>query len=358
MENMKNELIQKDYLDLLKNVKEEIRKTYNRMLSNAVSDITVLYFNIGKHISETRGYGKNTVENLSKDLSLEFSSGGFSETNLKAMRRFYEAYKEYDINTLPVLRIPWRSNIALLSYVKDSDERIWYANKVLNEGWSKNVLVNMISSGDYQRSTSEKVTNFDKRLPAPSNNQVKEMLKDPYAFPFITNKETKKELAIEHSMVDNISKVLIEFGKGWAYCGEQVGIIVSGVEYHIDLLFYNINLRRYFVIELKPGAFKPTHVGQLNFYVSAVDSLMKKDNDEPTIGILFCRKKDKLTAEFSLRNIESPIGVVDYKLFDDMPDFLAEHLPTTKEIESRIKILEKNGIIRKKDDLDEDYDDE
>ncbi len=276
------------------------------------------------------------------DLKLEFPNiTGFSIRNLKYMKKIAEEYPDFEFVQQFVAQIPWGHNIILLDKVKDIEERKWYINQSIINGWSRSLLMMQIESKLYQRQViAKKVTNFPMTLPDMQSDLAIQTLKDPYIFDFISLKGKVKELEIENAMIDKIKDVLVELGKGFAFVGEQYKITVSKKDYFIDLLFYHLRLKCYIVVELKAREFEPTDAGQINFYLSAIDDLVKDETDNPTIGLLLCKNKDNFTAEYALRNINSPIGVSEYKLLEDMPEYLQAQLPNVEEIELHIKDIE------------------
>ena len=238
----------------------------------------------------------------------------------------------------PVAQITWYHHIALMDKVKNADEHIWYAEQVAKNGWSRNVLVHQIESGLYQRQVlAEKVSNFESRLPSPQSELAAQTMKDPYIFDFIPFKEDMVERDIEQALVKDVTKLLLELGTGFAFLGNQYHLNVGGDDFYIDLLFYNLNLRCYVVIELKTGEFKPEYAGQLNFYLSAVDGILKKEQDNPSIGLLLCKSKNDLVAEYSLKDMSKPIGVSAYQITSNLPEELERQLPSVEDIQKRIK---------------------
>ena len=222
--------------------------------------------------------------------------------------------------------------------VKDKSKAIWYAENTIKNGWSRNVLVHQIESGLYERQAiAEKISNFENRLPAPQSELAIQTMKDPYIFDFIPFKEDMVERDIENAIVKEITSLLLELGTGFAFLGNQYHLNVGGDDFYIDLLFYNINLRSYVVIELKTGDFNPEYAGQLNFYLSAVDGILKKDTDNPSIGLLLCKSKNNLVAEYSLRDMSKPIGISEYKITNSLPEELEKQLPSVEDIQKRIK---------------------
>lgn len=222
--------------------------------------------------------------------------------------------------------------------IANPEERKWYIEKSAQNGWSRNVLVHQIESGLYQRQVlADKVTNFENRLPSPQSELAAQTMKDPYVFDFISFREDMLERDIEQALVRDVTKLLLELGTGFAFLGNQYHLNVGGDDFYIDLLFYNLNLRCYVVIELKTGEFKPEYAGQLNFYLSAVDGILKKEQDNPSIGLLLCKNKNNVVAEYSLKDISKPIGVSEYKVTSILPDELEEQLPSVEDIQKRIK---------------------
>ena len=238
----------------------------------------------------------------------------------------------------PVAQIPWGHNVVLLDKVADKVERLWYAEQSRKNGWSRNVLVHQIESDLYQRQAlAEKVSNFELRLPSPQSELAIQTMKDPYIFDFSPFKTDMMEREIEEALVKDVTKLLLELGTGFAFLGNQYHLNVGGDDFYIDLLFYNLNLRCYVVIELKTGEFKPEYAGQLNFYLSAVDGLLKQKQDNPSVGLLLCKSKNDLVAEYSLKDMSKPIGVSAYQVTSKLPEELEKQLPSVEDIQKRIK---------------------
>ena len=234
-------------------------------------------------------------------------------------------------------QLTWYHNIALLDKVKDIGVSVWYAREALKNGWSRNVLVHQIESRLYERQVlADKVTDFETILPEAESELALQTIKDPYVFDFIPFKDDMIERDIENALIKDITAFLLELGTGFAFVGHQYRLNVGGDDFYIDLLFYNLNIRSYFVIELKTGDFKPEYAGQLNFYLSAVDGLLKKDGDNPTIGLLLCKSKNNLVAEYALKDMSKPIGVSEYQITGTLPEGLAEQLPSLEDIRKRI----------------------
>ena len=305
-------------------------------------ELIILYWNIGQIILKNSKWGNKFIDNLSIDLKLEFTNAtGFSVRNLKYMKKMAEEYTDFEFVQQVVAQIPWGHNVLLMDKIKNLEERKWYINETLKNGWSRNMLKMQIDGKVYERQViTKKINNFQTTLPDVQSDLAIQTMKDPYLFDFISVRGKAKELEIENLMITKIKDVLIELGKGFAFVGNQYKIIVSDKEYFIDILFYHLKLKCYVVVELKAREFEPTDAGQLNFYLSAVDDLIKDETDNPTIGLLLCKNKDNFTAEYALRNITSPIGVSEYKLIEDIPEYLQSQLPKAEDIELHIKNIE------------------
>ena len=235
-------------------------------------------------------------------------------------------------------QIPWSHNVAIVEKVKKVDQRERYIKKTLENGWSYNVLVHQIESGLYERQAiTQKISNFESSLPTPQSELAVQTMKDPYVFDFVPFKEDMLERDIENALVKDVTALLLELGTGFAFLGNQYHLNVGGDDFYIDLLFYNLNLRCYVVIELKTGDFKPEYAGQLNFYLSAADAQLKKDTDNPTIGLLLCKNKNNLVAEYSLKDMSKPMGISEYKISSVLPEELSQQLPSVEDIQKRIK---------------------
>lgn len=330
-------------MNLYKKVFSDIKKEISRAQYKAVQvvnrELINMYWNVGKVILENSKWGNKFVNNLSVDLKLEFPQiTGFSVRNLKYMRKLAEEYPDFEFVQQVVAQIPWGHNIILLDKIKNKEERNWYIKQSITNGWSRSVLIMQISSNLYKRQASlQKVSNFSSTLPDIQSDLALQTMKDPYIFDFISLKGKAKEAEIEKAMINRIKDVLIELGNGFAFVGNQYKITVGEKDYFIDLLFYHLRLKSYIVVELKAREFEPSDVGQLNFYLSAVNDLVKSEKDNPSIGLLLCKTKDKFTAEYSLKDINKPIGVSEYKILEDMPEYLQSQLPKIEDIELHIK---------------------
>lgn len=313
-------MIDKHYVSVVESIKEQIRSAKHKAILNANKEMLILYWNIGRIINEHSTWGSKFLRNLSDEIKNEFPSAkGFSVSNLKNMARFYREYSNDEIGQSVTSQITWTHNIEVLR-VESKEQRLWYINKTIENGWSVNVLAHQIDTNLYARQKEQKkVSNFKAKLPSPQSELAQETLKDPYVFDFIELKEDSKEKDLEEALINNITKVLLEFGRGFAFVGHQYHIEVAGEDYYIDLLFYNIKLKCYVVIELKIGEFKPEYAGQLSFYLTAIDEQIKEVNDNPTIGLLLCRYKNNVVAEYTLKDMNKPMGVSEYKIKDYLP---------------------------------------
>lgn len=339
---MENKIDISKYKEIFESIRQEILKSQYKAMQAVNTEMIYMYWNIGKIILDNAEWGNKFIENLSIDLKTEFPKiQGFSSRNLRNMRNFYREYPNVEILQTLSAKLPWSHNVLLISKIKDMEIRKWYMKETIKNGWSHDVLADQIKYKLYERQAiAEKVTNFENTLPDIQSDLVLQTMKDPYIFDFITLKGQVKEKQIEDAMIEKIKNVLIELGNGFAFVGNQYKITVSDIDYFIDLLFYHLELRCYVVVELKARKFKPTDAGQLNFYLSAIDDMLRKDGDNPTIGILLCREKDKLTAEYALKDINKPVGVSEYKLLQDIPEYLQSQLPKAEDIELHIKDID------------------
>ena len=328
-----------EYLNTIESIKKEIKSAQYKAAVSVNRELIMLYYNIGKIINEHKVWGNKFIDNLAADIKLEFPNvKGYSVRNLKYMAKFAETYPDEQFVQQVVAQIPWGQNIVLLDKVNGDNTRRWYAEKTIENGWTRNVLTHQIESNLYTRQViANKVSNFENRLPSPQSELAVQTMKDPYIFDFIPFREDMVERDIENALVKDVTKLLLELGTGFAFLGNQYHINVGGDDFYIDLLFYNLNLRSYVVIELKTGDFKPEYAGQLNFYLSAVDGILKKEQDNPSIGLLLCKNKNDLVAEYALKDMSKPIGVSEYKITSNLPEELLNQLPSVEDIQKRIK---------------------
>ncbi|MFC0427973.1 PDDEXK nuclease domain-containing protein [Chryseobacterium scophthalmum] len=339
------------YISWILDLKQKIQQSQIKAAIQVNSALIEMYWDLGKEISERNfenSYGSGFFSQLSKDLRTEFPEiKGFSESNLKYCKRFYLFYNQDDENRQQLIDelsdqiflVPWGHHVTLITKCKDPKEAHFYIKKTIENGWSRAVLLNMIS-GKLIDTQGKAITNFSKTLPDYESDLIRETLKDPYIFDFINVTESYKERELENALVENISKFLIELGSGFAFVGKQVQISVGNQSFFIDLLFYHIKLKRYVVIELKTGHFEPEFAGKLNFYVTAVDKQMRDENDNATVGMIICKDKNKIIAEYSLTDLHKPLGISSYELKKILPENLRSHLPSIEDVEKELKKLQ------------------
>jgi predicted nuclease of restriction endonuclease-like (RecB) superfamily len=327
------------YALLLASVKERIQSAQIRATVAVNRELVLLYWGIGKEIlarQQEEGWGSKVVERLAKDLHAAFPHmRGLSRTNLLYMRSFAEAWPEESIVQQVVGQIPWGHNVRLLDLVKTTEERLWYAQAAVEHGWSRNVLAIQIESGLYRRQ-GKALTNFSRTLPAPQSDLAQQLLKDPYNFDFLTLSQDAQERDLELGLLDHIRKFLLELGVGFAFVGSQYPLEVGGDDFRIDLLFYHFKLRCFVVIDLKMTPFKPEYAGKMNFYLAAVDDMLKHPTDQPTIGLILCKGKNQIVVEYALRNTTTPMGIAEFRHLERLPDELKGSLPTIEEIEAEL----------------------
>jgi predicted nuclease of restriction endonuclease-like (RecB) superfamily len=331
------------YADWLGDLKNRIQTAQQRAALTVNRELVLLYWQIGRDILERQaqqGWGAKVIERLAHDLRAAFPTvKGFSRANLMYMRAFAEAWPDAEIVQQAVGQLPWGHNLVLLTKLKDPSVRVAYAQRAIEHGWSRNVLSIHIETRLLERE-GKAVSNFQARLPAPQSDLAQSTLKDPYLFDFLGVGQEADEREIESALVQHITRFLLELGAGFAFVGRQVHIEVGGDDFFIDLLFYHLKLRCYVVVELKTGAFKPEHTGQLGFYLSAVDSQVKAEEDNPTIGLLLCRTQNRVVAEYALRDSNKPIGVAEYQLLESLPKELQTSLPSIEQIERELGDVE------------------
>jgi len=302
-------------------------------------ELVQLYWQIGRDILQrqaTQGWGSKVIERLAHDLRVAFPGmKGFSRANLMYMRAFAEAWPDAAIVQQAVGQLPWGHNLVLLSRLKAPEIRLAYAQAAIEHGWSRNVLNIHIETRRLERS-GQAITNFVERLPMPGSDLAQQSLKDPYLFDFLDVGNEADEREIESALVKHITQFLLELGAGFAFVGRQVHLEVGGDDFFIDLLFYHLKLRCYVVIELKAEKFKPEHLGQLGFYITAVDRQVKAEQDASTIGLLLCKSKNEVVAEYALSDKSQPMGVAEYKLLESLPEELQTNLPSIEQIEREL----------------------
>ena len=331
-----------DYVEVLDEIKRRIQEERLRVVLSANSAMVLLYWDIGQLIlarQEQEGWGAKVIDRLSHDLSETYPDmKGLSPRNLKYMRAFAAAWPDKEIVQRAVAQLPWRQNIALLEKLSSPEERLWYAHKVREEGWSQSILVLQIKNRLHERE-GKALTNFPSTLPPADSDMAEQVFKDPYLFDFLGTADPRREREVEQGLVDHIQRFLLDLGAGFAFVGRQVLLEVGDQNFYVDLLFYHLKLRSYVVIELKAVSFDPGFVGQLNLYLSAVDDLLRHPDDRPTIGLLLCRSKNRLVVEYALRHLNRPVGVAQWEteLVNELPAELKGSLPTVEEIEAELE---------------------
>lgn len=327
------------YAAWLTELKIRIHTAQQRATLAVNRELVLLYWQIGRDIlarQAEQGWGAKVIERLAEDLRLAFPEmKGFSPRNLKYMRAFAQAWPDEAIVQEALAQLPWYHHLALLDKLPDSETRRWYAAKAIEHNWSRNILVMQIETRLLERS-GQAVSNFPMTLPKPQSDLARESLKDPYRFDFLGLTDEAQEREIEAALVKHVTEFLLELGAGFAFVGRQVLLDVGGDEFFIDLLFYHLKLRCYVVIELKGGKFKPEHLGQLGFYMTAVDRQIKHEQDNPTIGLLLCKSKNKVVAEYALGDKSQPMGIAEYKMLESLPAELQTSLPSIEQIEREL----------------------
>lgn len=303
----------------------------------------MLYWGIGKEIltrQKAEGWGAKVIDQLAKDLHQAFPDmQGFSPRNLKYMRALAEAWPDEAIVQQVVAQLPWGHNVRLLDHVKSREERLWYIHQAIEHGWSRNILEIHIESGLYRRQ-GKAVTNFQTALPPPQSDLAQQLLKDPYNFDFLTLTTEAHERDLEQGLLGHLRSFLIELGVGFAFVGSQVPLEVGGEDFKLDLLFYHLKLRCFVVIDLKMTRFKPEYAGKMNFYLSAVDDMLRHPDDKPSIGLVLCKSKSGIVAEYSLRDMGKPLGISEFRHLEKLPEQLKGTLPTIEEIEAELAVQE------------------
>jgi predicted nuclease of restriction endonuclease-like (RecB) superfamily len=327
------------YKALLADLKRRIQEAQVRAGLAVNRELVLLYWSIGREIlvrQDREGWGAKVIDSLARDLHQSFPEmKGLSPRNLKYMRALAEAWPEESIVQQAAAQIPWFHNCTLLDKVKDPLERLWYTQQTIENGWSRNVLILQIESRLYQRQ-GKAISNFQSALPQPQSDLAQQILKDPYNFDFLTLDNDARERDIERGLLDHLRQFLLELGSGFAFVGSQVPLEVGGEDYRLDLLFYHLKLRVFIVAEVKAGPFRPEYVGKMNFYLSAVDDLLRHPNDQPSIGLILCRSKEGIVVEYALRDIGKPMGIAEFRLTESLPDSLKSTLPSIEELESEL----------------------
>lgn len=329
------------YVSFVEELKGFIKKEKLATILNANQRMMMMYWHIGKAIlnkQEAEGWGAKVIDRLSADLREAFpEESGFSPRNLKYMRKFAESWGDLAIVQRTVAQIPWRSNITLMDKIKEPELRLWYAQKTIENGFGKDMLVFQIESKLHTREGNA-INNFQETMPPLDSDLAKQSFKDPYIFNFLGNAGHIKERDLEQKLIDHIQKFLLELGQGFAFVGRQVHVEVGDSDFYIDLLFYHIKLKCYIVIELKTGKLEPGHISQLNMYMNVVNDALCGKDDNNTIGLLLVKEKDRVVAEYSLAGVKNPIGISNWEneITKSLPENLKSSLPSIEVIENEL----------------------
>lgn len=336
-------ILEKDFKKIIHEIKNQIRNTQIEIFQNANMSLLKLYYNIGKIICDNSEWGNKFIDEMAHELKISFPNiKGFSVRNLKSMKKYYLICSQNKKVQTASAQIPWSHNMLILDKIKENNKRIWYMNETAINGWSYDVLGFQIKSDLYSRQVlGDKPNNFQTTLIKPQSELAKNMMKDPYILNLTTLKENYIETELEVAIVEKIKTVLLELGNGFSFIGNQYKIEVGNKEYFIDLLFYHTKLHCYIVVELKNTEFKPEYVGKVNFYLSAIDELLKDEGDNPSIGIILCRDKNRISVEYALKDINKPIGVSSYQLAKYLPSEIIKELPSEEDLNLHIDIKEK-----------------
>jgi predicted nuclease of restriction endonuclease-like (RecB) superfamily len=330
------------YAALLSGLKDRIRSARVRAAVAVNEELILLYWNIGRDIlarQTAEGWGARVIDRLARDLRRDFPEmTGLSARNLKYMRAFAEAYADEEIVQQLVARLPWGQNVRLVEAVKDPDQRLWYARQAIEHGWSRNVLIHQIDSDLFARQ-GKAITNFARTLRPPHSDLAQELVKDPYSFDFLALGPEMSERELERGLLEHLRALILELGKGFAFVGSQYLLTVGDQDYYLDLLFYHLRLRCFVVVELKIEEFRPEFAGKMNFYLSAVDDLLRHASDMPSIGIILCKDKNEVVVEYALRDSAKPIGVAGYLLSKALPPKLQADLPTVAEFAQEFPMM-------------------
>lgn len=333
---------QPEYRAWLGELKTRFRQVQLKAAVSVNTTLLQFYWDLGADIVARQtqfAWGSGFLSQLSADLMREFPEvKGFSERNLKYIRQWHLFWREAANGQQPVAHlsaIPWGHNLAILTKCKQHDEALYYVQATQAYGWSRSVLLHQIESGLWQRE-GQAVTNFAQTLPAVQSELATQVLKDPYMFDFLSLTKEHSERELETGLVQHITQFLLELGAGFAYMGRQVPLQVGERDFFLDLLFYHVRLHCYVVVELKTVDFEPEFAGKLNFYLKAVDEQLRREGDQPTIGLLLCKSKDRLVAEYALSDIQKPMGLSTYTLSHTLPEVLRGQLPSIEQLEREL----------------------
>lgn len=336
---MTNGIIDPYYTDVLEDLKRRVESSRYRASLRVNGELFQLYHHIGTQIlksQQEKGWGKKVIDQLSRDLRSAFPEmKGFSPRNLVYMRKFANEYSEAEITQAPPAQLTWYHHQTLLDKVSDKNTRLFYMEHAVKYGWSRDIMVMQIETTLHKRQ-GQAVTNFEAKLPSPMSDLAHYTLKDPYIFDFLSIGKEAHEREVEKGLIQHMEKFLLELGAGFSFVGRQYHLEVGDDDFYIDLLFYHLKLRCFVVIELKDKKFKPEYAGKMNFYLSAVDDLLKHPSDQPSIGLILCKTKNDVLAEYTLRDMSKPIGLAEYRLTEALPKEIKTNLPTIEELEKEL----------------------
>ena len=336
---MDKNIINSEYLEFVEQLKIRVSESRYQAARSVNSELIKLYHHIGNEIlkrQEKYGWGAKVIDNLSRDLNSAFPEmKGFSSRNLKYMRRFAEEYRDLEFVQQVAAQLPWFHIVLLLDKVKDRKHQIFYMKKIVEHCWSRSRLTMQIELELHKRQ-GQAITNFQSKLASPQSDLAHYTLKDPYIFDFLSVSNEAQEREVEKELTKHVEKFLIELGAGFAFVGRQYHLEIGEQDFYIDVLFYHLKLRCFVVIELKDKDFKPEYAGKMNFYLSVVDDILKHPNDNPSIGLILCKSKNNVLAEYALRDMSKPIGLAEYKITENLPEEIKSELPTIEELEAEL----------------------
>jgi len=336
---MTKNIFNQEYSKFLADLKERVASSRYKAALSVNREMILLYHHIGTQILEAQnkaGWGAKVIDQLSKDLASEFPEmKGFSMRNLKYMRKFASEYPDLQFVQEVLAQLTWYHNVTLLDKISDKQIRLFYVKHAIEYGWSRNIMVMQMELSLHKRQ-GQAITNFKDKLPSPQSDLAHYTLKDPYIFDFLSIGDEAHEREVEKALVHHMEKFILELGAGFAFVGRQYHLEVGDQDFYIDLLFYHLKLRCFVVIELKDKDFKPEYAGKMNFYLSCVDDLVKHETDQPSIGLILCKSKNNILAEYALRDMTKPIGLAEYRLQDALPENLQTVLPTIEELEAEL----------------------
>jgi predicted nuclease of restriction endonuclease-like (RecB) superfamily len=329
-----------EYRTFIQEIKQRIQSSQIKAAIAVNQELLRLYWDLAERMvakQRAAAWGDGFLAQVSQDLKTEFPDmKGFSVRNLKYMRQWFQFWSsDSAIGQQVVAQIPWGHNLTIVTKIKNTDEAMFYVQQTIQHNWSRSVLTHQIESGLYHRD-GKAISNFEATLPVPQSDLARQTLKDPYNFDFLMLREKHDEQELENALIENITRFLLELGAGFSYLGRQYRLEVGGDEFFMDLLFYHVRLHCYVVIELKTVKFKPEFAGKLNFYISAVDGILKTEQDSPTIGLLICKSKNDTVVEYALRDVNKPIGVSEYMIAQQLPEELRSSLPSIEAIEAEL----------------------